>query len=93
MFTVAAAGIYSFFAGFWALPGALLTGASAAAAIGLINSIGNLGGFVGPVVVGYLKKRTGSFVAGVLYLSLSAVLAAVCVLRTRKSAGVGGRPG
>jgi ACS family tartrate transporter-like MFS transporter len=93
MFTVAAAGIYSFFAGFWALPGALLTGTSAAAAIGLINSIGNLGGFVGPVVVGYLKKRTGSFVAGVLYLSLSAVLAAVCVLRTRKSTGLGGRPG
>jgi len=84
MFTLGAAGLYSFFSGFWALPGSLLTGASAAAAIGLINSVGNLGGFVGPVIVGYLKNRTGSFVAGVLYLSFSALLASFCVLATRK---------
>ncbi|HEY6329141.1 MAG TPA: MFS transporter [Blastocatellia bacterium] len=88
-FSVGAAGMYSFYAGFWSLPGALLTGTPAAAAIGLINSIGNLGGFAGPSVIGYLVKRTGAFLPGLLYLGVSAVTAAICVLQTGK---VGSRP-
>ena len=60
-----------------------LTGTAAAASIGLINSIGNLGGFAGPYVVGYLSKRTNSYVAGVVYLSLSALVAAGLVLSLR----------
>ena len=85
-FCLAAAGIYSFLPGFWALSTSFLTGIAAAASIGLINSIGNLGGFVGPYVVGYLSKRTNSFIAGVLYLSLSALLAAGFILSLRASA-------
>ena len=92
MFTLAAAGMYSFYAGFWALPGSLLTGTAAAGAIGLINSVGNLGGFVGPVVIGYLRKRTGGFLPGLACLSLSAVLAAICVLATRLGYA-GNKPG
>jgi nitrate/nitrite transporter NarK len=46
----------------------------------LINSIGNLGGFVGPYVVGYLSKKTGSYVGGVLYLSGSALVASFLIL-------------
>ena len=86
MFCFAAAGIYGYFPSFWALPTNFLTGTAAAASIGLINSIGNLGGFVGPYLVGYLSKRTGSYVAGVLYLSLSAFIAAgmILLLRVRK---------
>jgi sugar phosphate permease len=52
-------GIYSFYGPFFSLPSEFLTGFSAAAGIALINSIGNLGGFVGPLVVGMISGRTG----------------------------------
>jgi MFS transporter, ACS family, tartrate transporter len=88
MFCVAAVGMYGYLPGFWALPTSFLTGSAAAASIGLINSVGNLGGFVGPYVVGYVSRVTGSFFGGVLYLSLSAMIAAGLVLcvRAAKSA-------
>ncbi|HBB93819.1 MAG TPA: MFS transporter [Blastocatellia bacterium] len=82
-FCLAAAGMYGYLPGFWALPTSFLTGTAAAASIGLINSIGNLGGFAGPYVVGYLSKRTNSYVGGVTYLSLSALVAAGFVLSLR----------
>jgi ACS family tartrate transporter-like MFS transporter len=82
-FCLAAAGMYGYLPGFWALPTSFLTGTAAAASIGLINSVGNLGGFAGPYFVGYLSKRTNSFVWGVLYLSLSALTASVLVLSLR----------
>ena len=85
MFCVAAAGLYSFFPAFWALPTTFLAGSAAAASIGLINSIGNLGGFVGPYVVGYLNNRTNSFFGGMTYLSSSAILAGVLMLTSRKT--------
>ena len=44
----------------WAMPSMFLTGASAAAGIALINSMGNLGGFVGPVLIGWMKDRWGA---------------------------------
>jgi ACS family tartrate transporter-like MFS transporter len=65
---------------FWSLPTRFLTGTAAAASIGLINSVGNLGGFAGPYMVGYLVNATHSYVAGVLCLSLSALIAAGLVL-------------
>jgi D-galactonate transporter len=83
MFCVAAAGTHGYLPGFWALPTSFLTGTAAAASIGLINSIGNLGGFVGPYVVGYINQATGSFFGGMLYLSISALLAAGCILSLR----------
>jgi len=83
MFCLAAAGIYAYCPGFWSLPTSFLSGTAAAASIGLINSIGNLGGYAGPHVVGYLSTLTGSFFGGVLYLSLSALVAAGLVLSIR----------
>ena len=80
MFCLAAVGIYGYLPGFWSLPTRFLTGTAAAASIGLINSIGNLGGFAGPYVVGYLSKTTNSFFGGVVYLSLSALVAAIFIL-------------
>jgi len=80
LFCVAGAGLYSYLPGFWSIPSSFLCGTAAAVSIGLINSIGNLGGFAGPYVVGHLSKATHSFTAGVLYLSLSAVAAAGFVL-------------
>ena len=83
MFCLAAAGIYAYCPGFWSLPTSFLSGTAAAASIGLINSVGNLGGYAGPHVVGYLSTATGSFFGGVLYLSLSALVAAGLVLSLR----------
>jgi ACS family tartrate transporter-like MFS transporter len=80
MFCLAAVGLYGYQPGFWSLPTRYLTGTAAAATVGLVNSVGNLGGFAGPFVVGYLGKVTGSLFAGVLYLSLSAMAAAALVL-------------
>jgi len=82
---VVGAGCWAFIPCFWALPTALLTGASAAVAVGLINSFGNLGGFVGPYAVGFLKDRTGTFMGGVLFLAGSLLLASFCVLLLRRT--------
>jgi len=83
MFCIAAIGIYGYLPGFWALPTSFLSGTAAAASIGLINSFGNLGGFAGPYIVGYLSTVTHSFVAGVVYLSASALVAAFFVISIR----------
>jgi D-galactonate transporter len=83
MFCVAAAGTAGYLPGFWALPTSFLTGTAAAASIGLINSFGNLGGFVGPFIVGYLSKRTGSYLGGILYLASSALVASFLILSLR----------
>jgi MFS transporter, ACS family, tartrate transporter len=89
MFCLASIGMGGFLPSFWPLPTSFLTGSSAAATIGLINSVGNLGGFAGPYVVGYLSTATGSFFWGVVYLSLSALVAAgfILALRHRPVAG------
>src|SRR6266850_438826 len=83
MFCLAAAGTAGYLPGFWALPGSFLTGTAAAACIGLINSFGNLGGFVGPFIVGYLSRKTGSYFGGILYLSASALVASMLILSLR----------
>jgi ACS family tartrate transporter-like MFS transporter len=79
-FCLTGAGVYGFYGGFWALPTTFLSGASAAAAVGMINSFGNLGGFVGPYVVGWIDSATGSFLGGMTYLAASTLAAAALVL-------------
>jgi ACS family tartrate transporter-like MFS transporter len=66
---------------FWAMPAAFLSGAAAAAGIALINSIGNLGGFVGPYLVGLMKDATGSTDGGLLTLSCILVFGAFLATR------------
>ena len=63
---LAAVGIYSGLPSFWALASRGLQGAAAAGAIALINSIGNIGGFLGPTLIGMAKQRTGSFAISLL---------------------------
>jgi ACS family tartrate transporter-like MFS transporter len=53
------------------VPTRFLSESAAAASIGLINAVGNLGGFIGPLVVGYLATRMHSFAPGLLYLVVS----------------------
>jgi ACS family tartrate transporter-like MFS transporter len=73
-------GFYGMKTPFWPLPSTFLTGTAAAAAIALINSIGNVGGFVGPIVVGTLKDATGSFEAGLYVLTGCALMSAIVTL-------------
>ncbi len=64
---------------FWAIPSLYLTGAAAAGGLALISSIGTLGGFIGPAVIGWLKDMTGSFTSGLIamagFLALASLLA------------------
>ncbi|MEP6904007.1 MAG: MFS transporter, partial [Actinomycetota bacterium] len=89
-FCVAGAGLFGYLPGFWAIPAAFLTESAAAASIGLINSVGNLGGFVGPYIVGYLNNQTNSFYAPIIYLSCSALLGAILILTVQHSSKTSG---
>jgi D-galactonate transporter len=80
LFTLVGAFYFAFHPCFWAVPTAFLTESAAAASIGLINSLGNLGGFVGPLMMGYLVHRTRSFNAGLLYLVGSLCLSGILML-------------
>jgi len=84
-FTVSVMGIYASFGPFWAIPHSFLTAASAAGAIAMINSIGNLGGFVGPYAMGYIRDATGSFNGGLLFLIGCLLTAAGLLMSLRKS--------
>ncbi|MBI1956733.1 MAG: MFS transporter [Acidobacteria bacterium] len=83
LLTVATACVWTYLPSFWALPTAILSEAAAAASIGLINSIGNLGGFVGPYAVGKLQTATGSTGAGMTSLVISLILSGFLVLSLR----------
>jgi MFS transporter, ACS family, tartrate transporter len=83
--SVAAVGDYSTRGPFWALPGKFLTGAAAAGAIALINSMGALGGAIGPSAVGWLKDQKGGFIGPMLMLSGVLVVGAVLTLALRRS--------
>ncbi|MBU6457678.1 MAG: MFS transporter [Bradyrhizobium sp.] len=75
----------------WSMPTMFLSGSAAAAGIATINSIGNLGGFVGPAVIGWIKDTTGSFLGGLYVvaglLCLSAILTLVLAGSQRGSQG------
>ena len=74
----------------WSMPTMFLSGSAAAAGIATINSIGNLGGFVGPAMIGWIKDLTGSFQGGLYFVAgllvLSAVLTLVLARSQRNSA-------
>ena len=73
--SVAGFGIFACLPVFWTLPTAFLSGAAAAAGIAVINSIGNLAGFAGPLAMGWIKDHTGSYAGGLLLLAALGLLA------------------
>lgn len=81
---LAAVGVYGPFGVWWSYPTTFLTGAAAAGAIGMINSVGNIGGFIGPYSIGYLKDLTGNFSLAYIYLSGSLMLSALLMLTLKK---------
>jgi ACS family tartrate transporter-like MFS transporter len=68
----------------WALPSLFLSGVSAGAGIALINSLGNLGGFVGPELIGWTKGRWGSYAGGLDVVGAMMALSAVLLLVMRR---------
>jgi MFS transporter, ACS family, tartrate transporter len=81
-----AAGVYSYSGPFWALPSEFLAGYSAAAGIALVNSVGALGGFVGPYMIGAIAMRTGNLYAGLALAGVPLFLSATFVLLVPKRA-------
>lgn len=78
--TVAVASILSFQATFWAIPSGFLTGRAAAGGLALIVSIGNLGGFVGPSVIGFIRESTQGFTYPLIFVAGALLLGAVITL-------------
>ncbi len=92
---LAAMGIYSWVGTFWALPTGLLSAEAAAVGIALINSIGNLGGFAGPYLFGFLSDATGSTNAGFFMFAAFALMTALLTLavpKRQEQATLGGGP-
>jgi ACS family tartrate transporter-like MFS transporter len=81
--SVAVLGVFSMMGPFWAMPTALLSGTAAAAGIAFINSVGNLGGFVGPYVIGLVRTSTGQFKGGLLLVSSALALSGATALVVR----------
>jgi ACS family tartrate transporter-like MFS transporter len=84
MLLLATIGFYCAHPGFWPLPNVFLGRAAAAASLGLINSFGNLGGFLGPYMLGALSDRTGGFGPGLLYLAGCSCASGLLVLAVRR---------
>jgi MFS transporter, ACS family, tartrate transporter len=88
LLTLLAVGIYSSYGPFWALPSEFLTGFSAAAGIALVNCVGNLGGFVGPYMIGAIAMRTGNLYAGLALAGIPLFLSTILVLLLPRNARV-----
>jgi cyanate permease len=82
--SIAAAGVLTCAPLFWSLPTAFLGGSAAAAGIAVVNSVGNLAGFVSPYMIGAVKDATGSVEVPMFILSGILLLGALCVFSTRK---------
>jgi ACS family tartrate transporter-like MFS transporter len=78
--TVGATGTLAILPIFWTLPSRLLRGAAAAGGFALINSIGNVGGFVGPFVMGWIKTATGSYTWGLIVVAAGVLLTGILAL-------------
>ena len=80
VFSLVAFGTIAYLPSFWALPSAFLTSSAAAAAVGFINCMASIGGFVGPKIIGELSQRTDSFRGGFIFMIACWTIASVLVL-------------
>lgn len=84
---LAVSGRWSTIAPFWGLSTTFLSGSAAAGAIALINAVGNLGGFVGPYLMGWLKDQTGNYTVGLRILAGAMFVGGLLALLVRPSGG------
>ena len=80
---VANFGVFACLPPFWTLPTAYLTGAAAAGGIAAINTVGQLGGFYAPAIIGWVKQTTGSFNLGLVTVAVMTLFAALIVMLLR----------
>lgn len=85
---IATAGIYCEFGPFWTLPAVFLAEAAAAVGIAVINSIGNLGGFIGPSLVGHLARTTGSTDSGIIAIGACLIICGLLTFAVRTNGGI-----
>lgn len=85
-------GIGAAYGPFWSMPSLFLTGKAAAGGIAMVNSILSVGGFIGPVLIGGLKGRTGDYTLGLAVSCAVSALAASLALPLRRTAAVTSRP-
>ena len=85
---LSAIGIYASMGVWWTIPTTFLTGPAAAASVALINSCGNLGGWVGPYMMGWVKTNTGSFDLGYFLMAAFMFLAGLTVLTLKYGLGM-----
>jgi sugar phosphate permease len=78
-------GAYGPMGAFWAIPTETLSSKIVGSVMGFVNAIGNLGAYFAPLIVGYLNKRTGSFLAGFTYLGVITLVAAGLTMLVRKA--------
>ncbi len=88
LLSLVAIGVYGRMGAFWTLPSEFLTGFSAAAGIAFINSVGNLGGLVGPYIIGAVAMRTGNFYGGLAIAGIFSFISAILVVLLPKKVGV-----
>jgi ACS family tartrate transporter-like MFS transporter len=79
-FLTMAALVYAYLPTFWAIPTETLSQSVAAAAVGMINSVGSIAGFVGPYAFGYLRTQTGSFSYGLAGMAIAALTGGMMIL-------------
>jgi len=77
-------GVYVGMGIWWSVPTTFLNGPAAAGATGLINSVGNLGGWIGPYLVGFIQTSTGSYTGAYLYLAFSLAVSGIFMLTLKK---------
>ena len=85
--SAATIGIYGSRVAFWPMPSMFLTGTAAAGAIAMINATGNLGGYFGPFIVGWIRNSTKSFEAGLYFLAACSLMAAIITFFASRAAG------
>jgi ACS family tartrate transporter-like MFS transporter len=81
--SVAVMGVIAGYTVFWVVPGTFLTGVAAAGGIALVNSMGNIGGFIAPFAIGWLRQETGSFSQALLVLACGMAAAGVIAFLIR----------
>jgi MFS family permease len=89
---LAAAGVITAVAMFWALPTSILGGNAAAAGIAFVNCTGNLGGFFSPAIIGFLKTRTGTLNSGLYLMAACMVASSILIFRLAPEPSVSLQP-
>jgi D-galactonate transporter len=92
LLSIGAFGVFAVLPVFWTFPTAFLSGAAAAAGIAVINAVGNLAGFFGPFIMGWLKDVTGSFASGLWAIAACALMGMVIVLILRHDVSLEAAP-